>query len=80
MEYKNKKTNNIYDFNIELYENIPVKESYDRTEGYFKVVEVWDCGVIVRRAMTKDDILIFSESYRFLISKSWFEENYERIN
>ena len=79
MKYKSKK-GEIFSFDITTYENIPVEETYDeKTKQNFKVVEVWDNGHIVRKAMTRKDILVTNKNFYCLFPMEWFEKNYERI-
>lgn len=80
MIYKHKKTGNTIDFDISEFKDILIESTYDKeTNQYFKVVEIFDCGVIVRRVMTEKDILLTNKDFRFLVNKEWFYNNYEEV-
>jgi hypothetical protein len=80
MKYKHKETKKVFDFDIELYENIPVEELYhEATNQNYKIVEVMDSGCIIRREITKYEVLITYSKYRFISNKEWFENTYERL-
>jgi len=81
MKYKHKRTNKEFDFDILLYDNIDTEEFIDEnTNILFKIVEVWEAGVIVRRAITRQEVMIKIRKYDFIFSLDWFDDNYERLN
>lgn len=80
MKYKHKRTNKEFDFDILLYDNIDTEEFIDEdTKTLFKVVEVWEAGIIVRRAITRDEMILKIKKYDFIFTLDWFDNNYERI-